>query len=177
MLASYPTSDPAIIDEAADRDIELVRDIIVGIRNIRNEYRVEPGRYIAAILVGGERAGLLDQQRALISRLGRIADPQLTVVEVLGEKPRNAAALVVGAVEIYLPLSGLIDLAAERARLLKELDAAEADAGRRVGRLSNPGFADKAPAAVVQREREGLAAVQATVIKLRERITELETTT
>jgi valyl-tRNA synthetase len=71
----------------------------------------------------------------------------------------------------------LIDLAAERARLLKELDAAEADAGRRAGRLSNPGFADKAPAAVVQREREGLAAVQSTVIKLRERITELETTT
>ncbi|MDZ4718228.1 MAG: valine--tRNA ligase [Roseiflexaceae bacterium] len=177
MLASYPTYDPAIIDEAADRHIELVREIIVGIRNIRNEYRVEPGRYIAATLVGGEQAGLLDQQRALISRLGRIADPQLTVVEGLAEKPRNAAALVVGAVEIYLPLAGLIDLAAERARLMKELEAAAADAGRRAGRLANPGFADKAPAAVVQREREGLAAVQSTVAKLRERINELETST
>ncbi|HEU5089062.1 MAG TPA: hypothetical protein VFT99_16515, partial [Roseiflexaceae bacterium] len=76
-------------------------------------------------------------------------------------------------VEVFLPLAGLVDLDAERARLQKELEAAEADAARREGRLANAGFVDKAPPAVVQRERDGLVAVQTTIAKLRERLAQL----
>jgi len=80
---------------------------------------------------------------------------------------------VVRDVEVFLPLAGMIDLEAERARLRKELAAAEADIARREGRLANAGFVQKAPEHVVQRERDGLAAVRATAERLREQLAQL----
>ncbi|MDW8145284.1 MAG: hypothetical protein RMJ48_03125 [Roseiflexaceae bacterium] len=77
---------------------------------------------------------------------------------------------MIGSIEAYLPLAGMIDLEAERARLLKELEAAQAEAARREARLATPGFVEKAPAAVVQRERDGLAAVRETIARLQERL-------
>jgi valyl-tRNA synthetase len=173
MVAPYPAADPAIMDEQAERDLSLVREVITGIRNVRNEYKVEPARVVATTIAAGGRTKMLNEQRALIARLARVSDEQLQIVAALEEKPKQAAALVVGDLEIFLPLAGLIDLSAERGRLAKELEGAEADAVRREARLSNAGFVDKAPAAVVQRERDGLAGVHATIAKLRERIAEL----
>jgi valyl-tRNA synthetase len=173
MISAYPVGDEAALDEAAERDFALVRELISGIRNVRNEYKVEPARWVAATVVAGARAPLLSDQRALIVRLARVAEDQLAVVERLEQKPAQAAALVVGDVEVSLPLAGLIDLAAERARLGRELEQAEAEVARREARLGNAGFVDKAPPAVVQRERDGLAAAQATAERLRERIAEL----
>ena len=74
---------------------------------------------------------------------------------------------------LILPLAGLIDLAAERARLGKELEQAEGDIARREAKLGNAGFVDKAPANVVQRERDGLAAARAAAERLRERLAQL----
>jgi valyl-tRNA synthetase len=124
-------------------------------------------------VAAGARAATLEAQRALIVRLARVADEQLSIVERLDAKPANAATLVVEDVEVFLPLAGLIDLAAERARLAKELEAIEADIARREARLGNAGFVDKAPANVVQRERDGLASARATAERLRERIGQL----
>ena len=142
-------------------------------RNVRNEYKVEPARFVAATIAAGPHAAMLNEQRAQIVRLARIADDQLAIVAALAAKPANAAVLVVGDVEVFLPLAGLIDLSAEHARLAKELEQAEAEIARRTARLGNPGFADKAPAAVVQRERDGLTAARTTAEKLRERIQQL----
>jgi len=79
----------------------------------------------------------------------------------------------VSEVECYLPLAGLIDLEAERARVAKELEAAEADVARRESKLANEGFTAKAPAAVVQRERASLETARAALEKLRGRLGEL----
>ncbi|HWQ11786.1 MAG TPA: valine--tRNA ligase [Roseiflexaceae bacterium] len=173
MVAPYPVADPGAIDEAAERDFALVRELISGVRNVRNEYKVEPARFIAATVVAGRRAGLLAAQRSLIARLARVADDQLAVVEALGIRPQGAATLVVQDVEVFLPLAGMVDLQAERARLRKELEAAEADIARREARLANEGFVARAPAHVVQRERDGLATVRATAERLRERLAQL----
>ena len=173
MIASYPQADMVLIDDVAERDWTLIQELIVGIRNLRSEYKVEPARQIGATIAASERAALLEAQRALIARLARVADDQLTIVEMLAEKPEGAATLVIGEVEVYVPLAGMIDLSAERARLQKELEAVEADVKRREGRLANSGFVDKAPAAVVQRERDGLAGAQATMERLRERLAQL----
>jgi valyl-tRNA synthetase len=173
MIAPYPVADEAAFDEAAERDFALLQDLITSIRNVRNEYKVEPARFVVATVAAGARAAMLNEQRAQIVRLARVADKQLSIVERLDAKPHHAAALVVGDVEVYLPLAGLIDLAAERARLSKELDAADADIARRAARLGNPGFIDKAPANVVQRERDGLEAAMVTAEKLRERLAQL----
>ena len=174
MISPYPAADEAALDEAAERDFELVRELITGVRNVRNEYKVEPARWVAATVAGGARAAMLEDQRALIVRLARVADEQLAIVERLEQKPAHAAALVVEDVEAFLPLAGLIDLDAERVRLGKELEQTEADIARREGRLGNAGFVDKAPANVVQRERDGLATARATAERLRERIAQLQ---
>jgi valyl-tRNA synthetase len=173
MVAPYPTAQTGALEDAAERDFALTQELITGIRNIRNEYKVEPARYVAATIAAGAQAGLLESQRALLVRLARVADEQLTIVERLEAKPAQAAALVVGDVEVFLPLAGLIDMAAERARLRKELDAAEAEIGRRESRLGAAGFVEKAPTAVVQRERDGLTASRAAAERLRERLEQL----
>jgi len=116
---------------------------------------------------------MLNEQRALLVRLARVADDRLVIAERLGSKPAQAATLVVGDVEVFLPLAGLIDLEAERARLSKELEQAEGEIARRESKLGNPGFVDKAPAHVIQRERDGLAVAQAAADRLRERLAQL----
>lgn len=170
MIAPYPQPDSTWIDEGDERDWALVQALITGIRNIRTEYKVEPARLIAATIVAGAQTALIDAQRAIIARLARIDANQLTIAESLDQRPSHAATLVIGSVEAHLPLAGMIDLEAERARLLKELEAAQAEAARREAKLATPGFVDKAPAAVVQRERDGLAAVRETITRLQDRL-------
>ncbi|HEX5691918.1 MAG TPA: valine--tRNA ligase, partial [Roseiflexaceae bacterium] len=173
MISAYPSADESALDEAAERDFGLLQELIVGIRNIRNEYKVEPARFVAATIAAGKSAQLLESQRAMLARLARVADDQLTIAESLEAKSAQAAALVVGDIEVSLPLAGLIDMAAERGRLSKELEAAQAEIGRREAKLGAAGFVEKAPAQVVQRERDGLAAARATAERLRERIDQL----
>ena len=173
MLAAYPVAEATLIDEAAERDWGLTQELIVAIRNARSEYKVEAAKWVTATVVGGERTAVLRTQAALIGRLGRVAADSLTIVVHLDEKPKQAAAIVLGEVECYLPLAGMIDFAAERARVQKELDAAEADVARREAKLANEGFTAKAPANVVAREREGLETARATLDRLRARVAEL----
>ncbi|MFQ3661601.1 MAG: valine--tRNA ligase [Chloroflexaceae bacterium] len=173
MLAAYPVDEPAPLDEAAERDWELVRELIVAIRNARSEFKVEAARWVTATIAGGEQAAMLRAQAPLIARLGRVKADELTIVESLEARPSHAASIVIGTVECYLPLAGLIDLEAERARLRKEIEAAETDVARREAKLANDGFISRAPAQVVQREREGLELARAALEKLRVRLAEL----
>jgi valyl-tRNA synthetase len=170
MYAPYPTANEAFLDEQAERDFGLLRDLVVGVRNVRTEYRVEPARWITATAVGGPHTPLLERESLLLSRLARIDADQLTVVASLSQKPHQAATLVSGEIEVFLPLSGLVDLAEEQTRLTKELEEAQADIARREQRLANQSFLEKAPEQVVQKERDGLAGARATVERLRERL-------
>jgi valyl-tRNA synthetase len=173
MLAEYPQGDAQWLNPEVERDWALVQELIVAVRNIRSEYKVEPAHWVAATIAAGAQTDLLRAQAPLISRLGRVAADQLQIVAALAEKPRQAAAIVIGTVEAYLPLAGMIDLEAERARLQKELAQLEADVARREARLANESFVSKAPEAVVQRERAGLEATQAALAKLHERLGDL----
>jgi valyl-tRNA synthetase len=173
MVASYPQGDVRLVDADAERDWALVQALIVAVRNIRSEYKVEPAHWVAATIAAGEQAELLQAQAPLISRLGRVQADQLTIVTALAEKPRQAAAIVIGTVAAYLPLAGMIDLDAERARLEKEIAQLTADVARREAKLANESFVSKAPAAVVEREREGVRAAQAALAKLHEQIADL----
>ena len=173
MLAAYPVADANLLDEEAERDWSLLQELIVAIRNVRSEYKVEAAKWVAATIVGGERAALLQAQLPLIVRLGRVKADEAIVVQDLAEKPRQAAAIVIGEVECYLPLAGMIDLAAERARVRKELEAVTADVARREAKLANEGFTAKAPVAVIARERDGLATARAALEKLQLRLAEL----
>lgn len=173
MLAAYPTPDETLVDEAAERDWALAQELIVAIRNVRSERKVEAARWVTATIAGGERTPALRAQAALIARLGRVQADELIIVEHLEQKPQQAAAIMIGGVECYLPLAGLIDLDVERARLGKELEAAETDVARREAKLANDGFTGRAPAKVVARERESLETARAALEKLRARLGEL----
>ena len=173
MLAAYPVVSATMLDEPAERDWALTQDLIVAIRNARSAYKVEAAKWVTATVVGGEHTALLRSQAALIARLGRVAADSLTLVEHLDEQPKQAAAIVLGAIACYLPLAGMLDLEAERARVAKELDAAAADVARRETKLANESFTAKAPPAVVAREREGLETARAMLARLRARIAEL----
>jgi valyl-tRNA synthetase len=157
IVAPWPAGGPT--DAAAERDFGLVMDIVRGIRNVRAQYNVKPAQRIAATLVGGQETGLLQSQRELLMTLAGLEDTQFRILETLPEKPRQASALVVQSVECYLPLAGLVDLEAERARLGKELADVERQIARSEGLLASD-FIRKAPPAVVEKERSRLAGLK-----------------
>ncbi len=108
---------------------------------------------------------MLKEQSSLIAALAGLDPALLSVIESLDAKPENSIALIAGAVEIHIPLSGMLDLEEERKRLEKELAETQVQI-ERLEKLLGSDFANKAPAAVVQKERERLAAFKDTADKL-----------
>ena len=147
-------------------DFELIQEIVRSIRNLRAEKNVAPSKRIAANISAGARTDLLKAQANVIATLAGLNEAELSITEALQEKPKAAIALVVGSVEIYLPLAGMVDLANERARLEKDLKEAESHI-QRLENLLNGDFANKAPAALVQKERDKLAGYTDTAEKIK----------
>jgi valyl-tRNA synthetase len=146
-------------------DFTLIQETIRSIRNLRAEKKVSPAKRLQATLVGGSKTGLLKEQSSLMAALAGLDHALLTVVESLDTKPENSLALIAGAVEIHIPLSGMLDLEEEHKRLEKELTETRIQI-ERLDKLLGSDFANKAPAAVVQKEREKLAAFKETARKL-----------
>jgi valyl-tRNA synthetase len=147
-------------------EFELVQEIIRAIRNLRAERKVTPGRRIAATIVAGDRIGIVQEQARTIGALAYLDPGRFTIMETLPEKPQGVVSMVVSGVELYLPLAGLVDTSAERTRLEAELKDIQSQIDRLEGLLSSP-FAQKAPPAVVDKERQKLATYQETAGKLR----------
>jgi valyl-tRNA synthetase len=101
----------------------------------------------------------------VITSLAGLHESELSITESLREKPKDAAALVVGSVEIHLPLAGMVDLADEKARLEKDLKEARSHI-ERLEKLLAGDFANKAPTALVQKEREKLEGYRNTAEKI-----------
>jgi valyl-tRNA synthetase len=171
MVTSWPLAGD--VDDEAEADMQLIMDAIRAIRNARAEYNVEPVRRIVAYVAAGERYELFLSQRDVLVKLAHLDPDSLRLAHTLLDKPEQALTLVVSGVEVYLPLAGMVDLAAERARLQKELAHVEEGVARGQKLLSNGGFIAKAPAEVVQKERDKLAGLQEQADKLRERLATL----
>ena len=171
IIAPWPEAGP--VDERAEGEMALLMEIIRAIRNARAEYNVPPGRGIAAIMAAGSAEPLLKSQREMLITLAHIDQGQLTIAEALAEKPEQALALVIGGIEVYLPLAGLVDLDEERARLQEELAKTRQEVARVAKLLDNDNFTAKAPPQVVQKERDKLAMYQEQEAKLEGRLAEL----
>lgn len=139
-------------DAQADDAFGRVQEIVRAIRNARAEYEVEPGRRIATQISAGDHAAMLQANRALLVTLARLDSATLEIAHEW-PAPDKAVTLAVGGVTVYLPLAGLVDLAAERGRLQKEIEGLEGQLRKIEGLLNNPGFVNKAAANVVERER------------------------
>jgi valyl-tRNA synthetase len=165
MIARWPQAGR--VDEEAERAMETVMEVIRAIRNTRAEFGVEPARYVEAVAAAGESQALLQEQSALIEALARVRP--LRVERELAQKPEQSATVVAGAVLVYLPLAGLVDRDAERARLSKEITSTEGEIARAEALLNKPDFVQRAPEAVVARERERVAVGLEKLAKLRDR--------
>jgi valyl-tRNA synthetase len=173
IIAPWPKAGET--DTSAEEDMQLIIELIRGIRNVRSEYKVQPGRAVGALISAGDQAGLLTAQRDILVRLSRLDENKLAVhssPKAL-DIPDQVATVVVGGVTCYLPLAGLVDLDAERARLQKELDEVASMIARSDKQLAGP-FAEKAPAHIVEREREKLADLETKREQLKERLDALK---
>ena len=150
--------------------MELVMDAIRAIRNARAEYGVQPARRIDAHISAGENYDLFSSQRDVLTELARLEPNSLRIARSLTQRPEQALALVVSGIEIYLPLAGMVDLDAERMRLQRELEHVETGIANSQKLLSNAGFIAKAPAEVVQKERDKLMGLQQQAEKLHEHL-------
>jgi valyl-tRNA synthetase len=152
MLQPFPEAVDFPKDTEADAAVEWLKGVIVGIRNIRCEANIKPATEIRILLQqGGSSDRDLSQKTApLLERLARVTD--IDWLDDDADPPPNALALV-GDLKVMVPLAGLIDVDAEKARLKKEIDRLEADLERIAKKLGNENFVSKAPEAVVEKEK------------------------
>ncbi|WP_306148675.1 MULTISPECIES: valine--tRNA ligase [unclassified Roseibium] len=152
MLSAWPK--PLVSDETAAGEINWLVDLISEIRSVRAEMNIPAGAKVQLVVVG---ANDLTQSRIAthepaIQRLARAED-----ISMAAAAPAGSAQIIIGEATICLPLAGVIDLAAEKARLSKEAGKLEADISKIEKKLSNPKFVEKAPDEVVAGEREKVA--------------------
>jgi valyl-tRNA synthetase len=165
MLAPYPVADAAADDPEAVDEMEWVQQFILGVRRIKGEMNIAPGKPLPVLVANASER---DRQWLVAARpyLDFLARTEsITVLDDEREAPESAISLV-GDMKVLIPIAGLIDKDAELKRLDKEIARLRVDIGRIEAKLANPNFVDKAPAAVVQKERDRLSEQGAAVANL-----------
>jgi valyl-tRNA synthetase len=159
MLAPYPRAAEFPLDAAAEREAAWIQAVILGVRQIRGEMNISPGKRIALLLkdASAEDERLLQRHRALLERLAGLESATLLAP---GAAAPQAAVALVGALTLMVPMAGLIDASAEVERLGKLLAKTQADLGKTRAKLSNESFVRNAPAEVVRTERERAAELE-----------------
>jgi valyl-tRNA synthetase len=163
MVAPYPRARATHIDTSAEREMQSLIDLVTAIRNIRGEMRIGPGVSLAVtVRAANEHLGLFQAQRPLVEMLARCR----LEVDLEASRPPNTALAVVGPSEVYVDLTGVVDLVAERQRLTREMARLDETLAFLAGKLARPEFVDRAPAEIVERERTRLAEARALREKL-----------
>lgn len=171
IVAHWPQADESYFDDHAEATMITLIDLVRGIRNVRDEYKVEPSRKISAQAESRHYRAALDQYRYLFSRLCNVNELHLLDD---GEKPaEQAVTVVVGDVTVYLPLADFVDVAAECDRLSKEQAKLLEQIAKVQASLANEQFVSRAKPDVVERERARLAALQASAQQISDRLSGL----
>jgi len=167
MLAPFPLPEKDKVDATAESDVQWLKDVITAIRNIRGEMRIPPGKALPLYLHNGgeEDSRRLEDNRHFLSKMAKLEN----IIWLTPEQsaPPSVTQLV-GRMEILVPMAGLIDKTAELDRLGKEINRLKQEVSRAEQRLKNPGFADRAPADVVAKEKEKLNEYRSSLAKLEE---------
>jgi valyl-tRNA synthetase len=165
MLQPWPVANEARIDVAAEGDIEWVKALMLGVRQIRGEMKISMAKRIDIIVAN---ASAEDQRRLADFEplLNKLAKLESVRVLAAGEEAPMSATTLVGEMEVLVPMAGLIDKDAELARLDKEIGRLEGEVKRVGGKLGNEGFVAKAPAEVLEKERAKLAEAEQALAKL-----------
>ena len=173
MLQPYPVANKEKIDTAAIAETEWLQAVITGIRNIRGEMNIAPGKPLPILL-----QNYSDQDKAWLEENGNSLKTlaRTESLTLLGddEAPPDAATSLVGDMKVLVPFGAFIDKDAEINRLHKEIEKLEKDLARSTAKLSNSSFVDKAPAAVVEKERARMAEMEQARSSLGEQLKKIE---
>ena len=173
ITAPFPRFQDRWIDEEAEQSFAGLQEVVRAIRTVRAEKQVEAARWIEAYVVSGPDHAVLNARAPVIELLARVRP--LHIVASRAEAPGDQVITrILTRTEIVCPLGGLVDLAAERARLAREIEESESHLRRIEGKLANQSFRSKAPAAVVTREEERYASIVGRLDGLRARLAELD---
>jgi valyl-tRNA synthetase len=173
MRCRYPQSNEALIDRDAVEELEWVKAFIMGIRQIRSEMDIKPGKPVPVLCQHGSE---LDRERiernhALLQPLAKLES--IAWLDDDAEAPQAATSLV-GEMRQLIPLAGLIDKAAEQARLQRNIQKLEQETARLGGKLGNENFVARAPQEVVNKEKEKLADAESALASLRAQLQRIE---
>ena len=173
MLQPYPVANPDKIDAQAEQDIEWLKGVIIGIRNIRGEMNISPAKDLDILINNGsaEDQRRLNENTAFLTKLAKLSS--ITWLNPGDEAPMSATQLV-GDMEVLVPMAGLIDKDAELARLKKEMDKLGKEVARVEGKLGNEKFVANAPADVITKEQEKLDTAKSALDKLTEQYAKIE---
>ncbi len=170
MMAAWPQPQPLEgWEQEKVNEFMLIQDIVRAIRNVRMENNIPPGKKIPATIIAEEKTDIVSGQLQTICSLANVKFDQVNLVQALDQKPSNQTPVVISGIEVFLMLTEKIDSEAEIERLNKELAEATSQITRLKNLLNSP-FAEKAPAAVVQKEREKLDGFLDTAAKLKKQL-------
>jgi valyl-tRNA synthetase len=156
MRAAWPRAGDYPADAAATSDVDWMKGVILGLRQIRGEMDISPARRLAPLAQGATEADAAHFQRHQ-ALLGRLAGIDPVRVLAVGETAPPSAAAVVGNLTLLVPMQGLIDPAAELERLKRKQEKNQQEITRALAKLQNPNFVNHAPPEVVATERERIA--------------------
>ena len=173
MRCDYPQSSDTRHDANAEAELDWVMRFVLGVRQIRGEMDISPGKLLPVIL---QQAGARDIELSkchgrLLERVGRVES-----VTVLGdgEQAPNSATALLGDMRLLVPMQGLIDVDAEKLRLGKLAERAAADLVKSTAKLDNRNFVSNAPEAVVQQERDRVVEFESQLAQIREQLEKLD---
>ncbi len=173
MTQAFPQADDTLLDQQAEEELEWVKTLIMGVRRIRSEMDIAPGKPLPVLL---QNSSELDQKRFAENESFIMTLAKLDSVTLLGandKEPESATALV-GEMKLLIPLAGLIDKEAELTRLNKEIAKIDNNLQKSQAKLTNPSFVDKAPEAVVDKERQRVAEMETAIKQLQEQARKIE---
>jgi valyl-tRNA synthetase len=168
MLQPYPTYDPTLANEDAEKDMAWLKKVVIALRNIRGEMNIAPNNTISLILNKGneETKERILRMTVYIQTLAKVAN----IRWLDGTPPVIAATALVDELELFIPMTDLIDKQAEITRLLKEINKLETDIEKSRSKLNNPNYLEKAPQHIVEQEKCRASELDANVKKLRNRL-------
>ncbi len=166
MLAAYPRADLSRIDEASEAKVERLKALTYACRNLRGEMNVSPAQRMPLLVAGGGEE--IADFAPILQALGKLSE-----VQIVDDMPADAMAPVAVVGETRLMLKVEIDVAAEKIRLAKEIEKLEKQISIAQGKLANEGFVARAPAAVIEQEKQRVADFTATLEKLKPQLAKL----
>jgi valyl-tRNA synthetase len=173
IIAAFPTVDENLLNEDIENEMGLIQECITAIRALRKQVEIPPSADIrvACKLASPEQKELLHTYKHYLAKLARVTEIEAETDLI---RPKPAVAAVVRDVELFLPLTGLVDIDKERAKLHKQADKLAGELRGVEGKLSSTSFVENAPEAVVTREREKRADISGRLEKVQALLSDME---